>query len=93
MQKNTQTVLAPYTPGRVTFRARTAAALAPVVLFVYGMAGAQASSADAVSLATDAKAGMTGIVGAIVALLLIGIGIKALWFGNKQVKQGISASK
>jgi hypothetical protein len=94
-----------YTSPRFDLAQRTgptmkAVRLAPLALMSwYGLAMAQAAGDGAAAkagveqLASDAKTGMTGVVGVIITLLILGIGIRALWFGNKQVKTGISAAK
>jgi hypothetical protein len=95
-----------YTSPRYDLQKRTpvvnvgALRMAPLALMSwYGLAMAQSTGDGAAaktgieSLASDAKTGMGGVVAVIVTLLILGIGIKALWFGNKQVKQGISAAK
>lgn len=81
-------VLAPVS-ARVAGRARTAVLLAPFALA--GLAGAEGTDAAA-ELANQAKAGMTGIVTLLVAILAVGIGISVLWFANKNTKKGVAKS-
>lgn len=74
---------------RFTILARNMALLAPFLA-----TGAFAQSTNpAGELATAASTGMGGLVAAVVAILLVGIGIKVLWFGNRQVKTGINQAK
>ncbi len=83
------------TPKAAPVRYSTVARLSSLPFLVLAsLASAQEMTAAAATtqLGDSAKAGMAGLVGAVVLLLLIGIGIRALWFGNAQVKKGITKS-
>jgi hypothetical protein len=73
-----------------------AARVSPLAgLAALGMIALSTALADdaSTSLAAAATGSMGGTVAAVITVLLIGIGIKVLWFSNKQVKTGIGAAK
>ncbi len=54
---------------------------------------AQEGGNTATNLGSAATAGMGGVVAAVVTILLLGIGVKVLWFSNSGIKKGIGAAK
>lgn len=62
-------------------------------LALSSLAFAQEGTSTGSSLGAAATGGMGGVVAAVVAILLLGIGVKVLFFSNSGIKKGIGAAK
>jgi hypothetical protein len=67
--------------------------IALLALLTASPAFAQEGGSTAGSLSSAATSGMGGVVAAVVAILLLGIGVKVLFFSNSGIKKGIGAAK
>ncbi len=65
----------------------------PGALFVVLASVASSAFAEGTDLASTATTAMGGVAAAVAGILVLGIGVKVLFFSNSGVKKGIGAAK